>query len=139
MAGIEEVLAMAREAQSMAHAPYSKFKVGAVLEAEDGTFYQGCNVENASLGLTLCAERAALAAAVVAGRRSFRRLVLVADARDPIPPCGGCREFLAEISPDLPIVSEAGAERKEWNLKELLPPPFELEVEEGQGGEPEAG
>jgi cytidine deaminase len=137
MAGIEEVLAMARKAQSGAHAPYSGFRVGAVLEAEDGTLYQGCNVENASLGLTLCAERGALAAAVVAGRRSFRRLVLVTDAEGPVPPCGGCREFLAEFSADLPVISEARGKRKEWNLKELLPLPFKLDVRGGAPGHSE--
>ena len=130
MAGIEEVLALARKVQANAHAPYSTFKVGAVLEAEDGSLHGGCNVENASLGLTLCAERGAMAAALAAGHRVFRRLVLVTDGTDPVPPCGGCREFLAEVAPDLPIVSEAGGSRKEWKLGELLPLPFELRVEE---------
>jgi cytidine deaminase len=134
MAGIEEVLALARQAQSRAHAPYSNFRVGAVLEAEDGTLFEGCNVENASLGLTLCAERGVLAAAVAAGRRTFRRLVLVTDGEQPIPPCGGCREFLAEMAPDLPIVSEAGGRRMEWTLRELLPLPFELRVDAGTDG-----
>ena len=92
MAGIEEVLALARRVRSNAHAPYSGFRVGAVLEADDGTLHVGCNVENASLGLTLCAERGAMAAAVVAGHVAFRRIVLVADGEDPVPPCGGCRE-----------------------------------------------
>jgi cytidine deaminase len=129
MAGIEEVLALARKVQSHAHAPYSGFKVGAVLEAEDGTLHLGCNVENASLGLTLCAERGAMAAAVAEGHRAFRRLVLVTDGEGPIPPCGACREFLAEMAPDLPIVSEAAGQRREWKLGELLPLPFELSVE----------
>ena len=126
MPGIEQVLALAREVQARAHAPYSGFRVGAVLEAEDGTLYAGCNVENASLGLTLCAERAALAAAVAGGHRAFRRLVLVTDGEEAIPPCGGCREFLAEITPDLPILAEAQGDRREWNLRELFPLPFRL-------------
>jgi cytidine deaminase len=126
MQGIEEVLALAREVQARAHAPYSGYRVGAVLETRDGTLFAGCNVENASLGLTLCAERAALASAIAGGHQSFRRLVLVTDGEEAIPPCGGCREFLAEFDPDLQVLSQAGEVRKEWTLRELLPLPFEL-------------
>lgn len=126
MPGIEEILALAREVQSRAHAPYSGYRVGAVLEAEDGTLHAGCNVENASLGLTLCAERAALAAAIAGGHRAFRRLILVTSGDEAVPPCGACREFLAEVSPDLPILAEGRENRKEWTLRELLPLPFHL-------------
>jgi len=128
MAGIESVLALAREAQGRAHAPYSGFRVGAVLEARDGTLYGGCNVENASFGLTLCAERGALVAAVAGGHREFRRLVLVTDGEEAVPPCGACRAVLAEFAPDLPILSVAGEARREWTLRELHPLPFRLEV-----------
>ena len=131
MAGIEEVLAQAREIQSRAYAPYSGFRVGAVLETPDGVLYSGCNVENGSLGLTICAERAALASAVAAGDRVFRRLVLVTDGEKAVPPCGACREVLAEFSPDLPIVSVAGETREEWSLGELLPRPFRLKTSRG--------
>ena len=128
MAGIDEIRVLARAAQGEAYAPYSGFRVGAVLEAEDGTLYTGCNVENASLGLTICAERNALAAAVGGGHRSFRRLFLVTDGDEPIPPCGACRAVLAEFSPELPVMAEAGEKRKEWSLAELLPHPFRLDV-----------
>ena len=131
MAGIEELLARAREVQSRAHAPYSGFRVGAVLETPDGVLHSGCNVENASLGLTLCAERGALAAAIAAGDRTFRRLVLVTDGDEAVPPCGACREALAEFCSDLPIVGVAGESRKKWTLDELLPQPFRLKTSRG--------
>lgn len=131
MTGIEEVLALAREVQGRAHAPYSGFKVGAILETREGVTFSGCNVENASFGLTICAERNALAAAVAAGEKEFRRLVLVTDGEEPVPPCGACREVLAEFNPDLIIVSVAGESREEWRLEELLPRPFRLKIPRG--------
>ena len=135
MAGIEEVLAMAREVQGRAYAPYSGFRVGAVLEADDGSLYRGCNVENASLGLTICAERSALTAAVADGKGTFRRMVLVSDGLEAIPPCGACREVLAEFAPDLVIMAEAEGGREEWNLSQLLPRPFKLGTLGGPGTE----
>ena len=129
MAGIEQVLAMAREVRRRAYAPYSHFRVGAVLEADDGTLHEGCNVENASLVLTICAERAALASAVALGHKAFRRLVLVTGGKEPIPPCGACRAVLAEFGSDLSILAEAGGERREWRLDELHPLPFRLDTD----------
>ena len=131
MAGIEEILAQARDVQSKAYAPYSGFRVGAILETEDGELHAGCNVENASLGLTVCAERVALGAAVSSGDQAFRRLVLVTDGIEAVPPCGACREALAEFNPSLHVVSVAGESRKEWILDELLPLPFRLENSRG--------
>ena len=125
MADPDALLARAREVRERAHAPYSRFRVGAVLEAEDGSLHVGCNVENASYPLTVCAERNAVAAAVAAGRTRFRVLALSSSGSGPVPPCGGCRQVLSEFARDLRVISEGmDGTRKEWTLAELLPDPF---------------
>lgn len=122
--------------REQAYAPYSDFRVGAALLAANGNVYSGCNVENRVLGLSLCAERGALSAAVADGQRSFLAMALATGAVPPSSPCGQCRDALAEFSCDLPIVAvTAGAhDAPNWSrftLHELLPEPFVLDPPEG--------
>ena len=115
---------LAAEARARAYAPYSGYAVGAALEAADGSVFTGCNVENASYSVTCCAERSALFAAVSAGARSFRRMVVTAGGNAPYP-CGSCRQALAEFAPELEVivVTDDGA-RHAFTLDRLLPHPF---------------
>ena len=122
---LESLIDEARAVSEKAYAPHSAFHVGAALLAEDGSVHVGCNVENASYGLTVCAERSAVASAVAQGVKRFRAVAIVTDGERPIGPCGACRQVLAEFAPDLVVVSEAGGLRKQWTLGELLPEPFE--------------
>jgi cytidine deaminase len=120
----DPLIIAARNAQAHAYAPYSNFRVGAALEAIDGTVFLGCNIENASFGLTICAERAAICAAVSAGARKFRRAVVVSDVDPPAAPCGACRQVLAEFGLDLPIDGVGPRATVRWRLAELLPAAF---------------
>ena len=114
----------ARAVQQHAYAPYSHFRVGAAIEAADGAVFTGCNVENASYGLTICAERAAVAAAVGAGVRRIRRAVVVTDSDPPAAPCGACRQVLSEFGPDMTVEAVGPARTARWSLRDLLPAAF---------------
>ncbi len=125
--GLEALFERARKVRTRAYAPYSRYRVGAVLEASGGRIHVGCNVENASYGLSLCAERSALARAVAEGDRRFRRIVLCADGPDPPVPCGACRQALAEFEPRLAVHSEGDEGRRvRWGMETLLPERFSL-------------
>lgn len=120
MSETEMLLSEARSARQRAYAPYSRFFVGAAVATDVGLF-SGCNVENASYGLSICAERVAATTAVAAGARRFDAVAVTSSAANPTPPCGACRQFLYEFNPEMTVVSEGSdGERKEWRLSDLL-------------------
>src|SRR5207237_1839911 len=113
-------------ARKFAQAAYSHFAVGAALETEDGKLFIGCNIENASYGLTMCAERVAIFKALSEGERRFTRMGIVADTEQPTPPCGACRQILWEFCGDIEIVlGNLHVETMRIRLKDLLPMPFD--------------
>lgn len=114
----------ALEARANAYAPYSGFTVGAAIQTKSGSIFTGCNVENASYGATICAERAAMAAAVAAGEREFVAIAIASGAKRPTPPCGICRQCLAELAPSLSIRSYTDGAEAEFELSSLLPDAF---------------
>ena len=120
MADFTPLIPAAWAVRDLAYAPYSKFHVGAALLGSDGVVYRGCNVENLSFGLTICAERNAIAQAVAAGCRSFTALVVVADTREPVSPCGACRQVMAEFG-DFPILMATKKTSEETTVGILLP------------------
>jgi cytidine deaminase len=134
----ESLLEAAREARRDAYAPYSGFGVGAALLDADGRVYRGTNVENASYGLTTCAERSALVSAVSQGVRRFRAIAVAGPGTGPCPPCGSCRQLLHEFEPELAVVVEgADGAARTMPLSELLPESFGPGVLKRQGRDAE--
>ena len=124
-----KLVTAARRARRHAHAAYSGFKVGAALETTTGLIITGCNVENATYGLTVCAERVAMFKALSEGHRTFRRVAVVADTEAPTPPCGACRQILWEFGGDLEVIlANLKRETGRHRLKDLLPMPFDARL-----------
>lgn len=131
----EELIRAALKARESAYAPYSGFKVGAALQGKDGSVFRGCNVENASYGLTNCAERSAVFGAVCAGVRDFTAIAIVTDLENPAAPCGPCRQVLAEFSPEMTVVlANTQGKQVVTSIRELLPMAFTLEKDLKVGG-----
>jgi cytidine deaminase len=124
----EALIDAARRAREHAYAPYSRFRVGAALETEEGAVFTGANVENASYGATLCAERAAVACMVAAGGRKIRKIVVYAEGPELTMPCGMCRQVLSEFGIDAQVIVVGPAGRRSTVLSALLPEPFVFEV-----------
>ena len=126
MPGSDALVAAARAARQHARAEYSGFRVGAALECADGTLVTGCNIENATYGLTVCAERVALFKALSDGRSAFVRIAVVADTAAPTPPCGSCRQLLWEFAGDIEVVlANLTRETGRHQLAALVPLPFD--------------
>ena len=124
-----DLIRAARQARRHAHAAFSTFKVGAALETADGTIVTGCNIENATYGLTMCAERVAMFKALSEGHRRFRRIAIVADTSEPTPSCGACRQILWEFGGDLEVIlANLRREIGRHQLSALLPLPFDARL-----------
>lgn len=124
---LEELVKAAIMARDRAYAPYSNYQVGAALRTESGEIYLGCNVENASFGATMCAERVAIYSAIAKAERSFRYLALVSEQSDPLSPCGICRQVIAEIAPNITLLmANLLGDTRVATIQELLPLTFNL-------------
>ena len=125
----EQLIELAKEGREKAYVPYSKFKVGAALLTTDGKVFKGCNIENASFGLTNCAERTAMFKAVSEGERDFAAIAIVADTEGPCSPCGACRQVISEFcAPNMPVyLTNMKGDVQETTVKELLPGAFSPE------------
>lgn len=118
-----ELIQAAQKVQENAYAPYSRFKVGAAVMTDNGNFFTGCNVENASYGLTVCAERNALSAAIAAGEKKFNSLVVASE--DGVPPCGACRQVIWELCGDVPVILvDENGNTTRTTSRDLLPGAF---------------
>jgi cytidine deaminase len=128
-ATVQRLVQAARDARTRAIASYSNFLVGAALLTGSGEIVTGCNIENATYGLTICAERVAMFKALSEGHRRFRRIVIVADTADPTPPCGACRQILWEFGGDLEVIlANLRRETGRYRLSDLLPLPFDARL-----------
>ena len=120
-----QLLNLAKEAAAFSYSPYSHFPVGAALECADGTVYTGCNVENAALGSTICAERCAILKAISEGKREFRRIAIYGEGENYCLPCGACRQFIAEFTTEIEVLCSRGDGRYvSYRLDQLMPHPF---------------
>jgi cytidine deaminase len=124
-----DIIGAARRARERADAAFSNFKVGAALQAADGTIITGCNIENATYGLTMCAERVAMFKALSEGHRAFTRIAVAADTTAPAPPCGACRQILWEFGGNLDVIlANLSEEKGTHQLRDLLPLPFDARL-----------
>lgn len=122
----KELVEAATKVRELAYAPYSNFKVGAAIRTKEGKIYTGCNVESASYGLTVCAERVAIWKAVSCGEKEFTEIAVVADTKELTPPCGVCRQIIWEFCHDIPVIfANLKGETETVQMKELLPRAFD--------------
>jgi cytidine deaminase len=122
----DDLIIAARRAREQAMATFSNFKVGAALQTSDGTIITGCNIENATYGLTICAERVAMFKALSEGHREFTRIAIVANTAAPTPPCGPCRQILWEFAGNIQVIlADLEEDKGRYWLKDLLPLPFD--------------
>lgn len=125
----------AMAAREHAYAPYSKFPVGSSVETEDGKIFAGCNVENASYGLTICAERSAIFQAISAGEKNIRRVMIIADYEGPCPPCGACRQVIREFNSDAEVImANIHGQMTVVRMSVLLPASFTFTKKQGSQG-----
>ena len=123
---LQKLIESAGEVREKAYAPFSKFKVGAAVETKEGKIYTGCNVESASYGLTVCAERVAIWKAVSEGEKEFKNIAVVADTEELTPPCGVCRQIIWEFCGDIPVTfANLKGKTETVQMKELLPRAFD--------------
>jgi cytidine deaminase len=126
LAAKTDLFRTAKKAMKSSRAPFSRLKVGVALKAANGKVYTGANIETASLGLTICAERVALFSAVASGEKRFTEIAIVSSATEPIPPCGACRQVMWELCGDIKVSTyNLKGAKKEFRLSKLLPLPFE--------------
>jgi cytidine deaminase len=133
---IDQLIIAAKEARDLAYVPYSKFKVGAALLTKDGKVYKGCNIENAAYSMTNCAERTAIFKAISEADKDFAAIAVVADTERPVPPCGACRQVIAELCPsDMKVIlTNLNGKIQELTVSELLPGAFSAEDLEDDKG-----